>query len=192
MNDKIAASEGPSLTLTEGGRTMTFAPRCGWSSPALRVSDALGKGGRGVFAAQPIAAGELLVVWGGVELPYATLASLPESARRFSLQVDEDVFLVTLGPPEPGDLVNHSCDPNAGLDGPTRLVSLRSIAAGEEVNFDYAMSEAEPLEPFPCGCGAPSCRKMITGRDWSNPDLWRRYGSAFSPYLLRRISAGHP
>jgi len=29
---------------------------------------------------------------------------------------------------------------------------------------------------------------MISGRDWQRPDLQRKYGSYFSPYLQRRFA----
>jgi hypothetical protein len=89
--------------------------------------------------------------------------------------------------PETADFLNHCCEPNAGMSGQLALVALRDIAPGEEVCLDYAMTDGSPYDEFPCACGAAQCRGWVTGSDWMRPELWKRYGNHFSPYLLRRI-----
>jgi hypothetical protein len=161
-----------------------------WSacfSPKLGVQSHPGKGGHSVFAREPIAAGELLVVWGGRAVTGAELATLTERERRHSLQVEENLYLAPVGPPEPGDYVCHSCDPNAGLSGQIALLALRDIAPGEEVCYDYAMSDGSDYDEFDCACGSSLCRGRITGDDWQRPELQARYAGYFSPYLQRRI-----
>ena len=37
--------------------------------------------------------------------------------------------------------MNHSCEPNAGLSGQVVLVAMRDIRDGEEILYDYAMSD---------------------------------------------------
>ena len=86
--------------------------------------------------------------------------------------------------------INHSCVPNAGLSGQIGLVALRDIRAGEEVCYDYAMSDASPLTMgFACACGEPGCRGRVEADDWARPELQRRYAGYVSPYLARRIGA---
>lgn len=64
--------------------------------------------------------------------------------------------------PEPPFMyVNHSCEPNLGISGQRDFVALRDIAVGEELTFDYAISEDEPHWQMSCKCGAPSCRVRI-------------------------------
>ena len=48
----------------------------------------------------------------------------------------------------PADWVNHSCEPNCGLSGQIALVALRRLEPGEEVCFDYAMSDGSPYDQF--------------------------------------------
>jgi uncharacterized protein len=72
------------------------------------------------------------------------------------------------------------------------LIALRDIVAGEEVCYDYAMSDGSNIDEFPCQCGAPNCRGTITGRDWMNPVLQQAYAGHFSPYLSWRIAALSP
>lgn len=143
-------------------------------------------GGRGVFAKKYIRTGEILAVWGGSVIGRTHFDTLPPALRRISVQVEEDLFLV---PSIEGaaEWFNHSCNPNAGMQGQISLVALRNILPGEEVCYDYAMSDGSPYDEFECHCGNLVCRGRVTGNDWQLPTLWHKYGDHFSPYLLRRI-----
>jgi SET domain-containing protein len=156
-------------------------------SDKLAARPHTGKGGWGVYALSAVRKDELLACWGGDVVPGPHFRLLPEALRRHSLQVEEDLYLVSLRTSEPAELVNHSCDPNAGLSGQIALVAMRDIAAGEEICFDYAMSDGSPYDEFECSCETKFCRGRITGDDWRRPELWRRYAGYFSPYLQRRI-----
>jgi SET domain-containing protein len=146
--------------------------------------------GHGIFAKEPLAKDEVLAVFGGSVHPWEAFSALPERERSLSLQVEENLFLVPdkIGD---GDYVNHSCDPNAGLSGQIALVAMRDIQSGEEVCFDYAMSDTTPYDEFECECGAPNCRGRVTGNDWRIPALQERYAGYFIPYVQRRIDALH-
>jgi hypothetical protein len=126
------------------------------------------EGGCGVFANAFIAKGELVSLWGGRIVCKDELdPSMPRFTQRV-LQMDEDLYLLT-------------------AEEQIGLVTLRDIQAGEELMFDYAMSDGSPYDEFECYCGSANCRKKITGNDWKLPELWERYKGYFSPYLARRI-----
>ena len=144
-------------------------------------------GGYGVFAREPVEAGELLVVWSGRVVTPEQLAQFSPEMLRRSVQVEENLYLTSICPDEPADYINHSCNPNAGMSGQIAVVAMRVIAPGEEVSIDYAMCDGTPYDEFDCQCGAPNCRGHVTGDDWSRPELWERYAGYFSPYLQRRI-----
>jgi hypothetical protein len=160
----------------------------GYLSPKLegRRNDA--KGGNGVYALEPVETGELLVVWSGTLYDYDSLMTLPEQRRSRCVQVEENLFLVPVPEHDPADFVNHSCDPNAGVVGQIALIALRPIAIGEEVCFDYAMTDGSPYDEFECGCGTVLCRHRVTGNDWKLSELQTRYAGHFSPYIQRRIN----
>src|SRR5690242_10774540 len=144
-------------------------------------------GGCGVFAKKNIPHGELISLWGGTILHKSQLdPQMPRFTQRV-LQVDEDLYLLTAEEAEPNDCFNHSCEPNLGFSGQIGLVAMRDIQAGEQLCFDYAMSDGEPYDEFDCFCGSPACRKKISGDDWKLPSLWKKYEGYFSPYLARRI-----
>lgn len=156
-------------------------------SPKCQVVEAPEKGGHAVRCVEPIPAGEVIAVWGGRIVDVAGLAALAPQYREHTVQVEEGLFLASIVPDDAADYVNHSCAPNAGLSGQIVLVAMRNIASGEDISFDYAMTDGEPYDEFTCACGAPQCRGRVTGNDWRLPELWRRYEGYFSPYLQRRI-----
>ena len=144
--------------------------------------------GNGIFALEPIKKGELAAVFGGVVYEWDAFIHLPEIERSLCIQVEDRHFLV----PRPigeGDYVNHSCNPNAGLSGQIGLVAMRDIKIGEEVCFDYAMSDTMPYDEFNCGCGNANCRGSVSGNDWQKPELQKRYAGYFSPHVQRKIDA---
>ena len=146
------------------------------------------KGEFGVFAQVSIPAGDLLALWSGYVTNYEQLMALPATARAHSVQIEEGFYLVPSIPGEPGDYINHSCSPNAGMNGQIGVVAMRDITPGEEICIDYAMCDPSPYDEFTCSCGAAECRKHITGNDWKLPELWVRYDGFFSPYIQRKIN----
>lgn len=144
------------------------------------------KGGRALFARERVKQGEVLLVWGGEVVTADTLKWMSEDKRRISVQIEEDLYLVTSNE-GPSDWVNHSCDPNAGVVGQVVLVALRDVRVGEEICFDYATTDGSPYDEFECGCASRTCRGHVTGDDWRQPALQARYAGHFSPYIQRRI-----
>lgn len=147
--------------------------------------------GRGLFAREPIAAGEIVVVKGGYVLTKARRDGIGVALGPSEIQITDDLFIgpATLEEREGGMMhLNHSCEPNLGMQGQIVYVALRDIAADEELTFDYAMNSDEP-ETMICRCAAPGCRGTITGDDWRRPDIQARYDGYFSWFIQRRIDA---
>ena len=157
-----------------------------WMSPKLAPAD-VSVAGRGSYARVEISPGEVVVAFGGKVVACDVFAALPAHRRSLSIQIADDLYLVGPEQAEPHDMVNHSCDPNCGILGSILLAAIRPIAAGEEVCYDYAMSDGSPYDEFDCSCGAASCRGRITGNDWSRPELIDRYRGWYSAYLQARI-----
>ncbi len=158
----------------------------GYLSPKAAGGIVRHSSNHGVFAVEPISRGELIAVWGGEVVPREVLRAYSPDCWRLSLQVDDDAYIVSSNE-GPADWVNHSCAPNAGLRGQITLVAMRNIQRGEEITFDYAMTDGSDYDEFECACGAKQCRRHVSGNDWQLPELWLAYGGHFSPYLLRRI-----
>lgn len=94
----------------------------------------------------------------------------------------------------PGTVVagplNHSCDPNTWYDGDV-LVTRRTVAAGEELTYDYATGSADlPADAvLYCHCETYRCRQVVEGSDWRIPQLQQRYAGHFEPSVQRLIDA---
>jgi len=162
-----------------------------WLTPKAAARPA-GDKGWGSFAVEHIHAGETVAAFGGYVVTSATLGTLTRDRQNRSIQVDTDLYLVSGETPDSGDLLNHSCEPNCGLRGQLLLLAMRDIGPGEELTFDYAMSDASDYDEFRCLCGANTCRQVVSGSDWRDPVLRERYAGWFSPYIERRIATSSP
>jgi hypothetical protein len=159
-----------------------------WLTPKAQARPA-GEKGWGSFVDERINKGETVAAFGGWVIERATLATMSDDRQGRSIQIDHDLYLVSGETPESGDMLNHACEPNCGMVGSQVLVAMRDIEPGEELTFDYAMCDASDYDEFPCLCGAPDCRGVVTGMDWRTPELQVKYAGYFSPYLMRRIAA---
>jgi len=61
--------------------------------------------------------------------------------------------------------VNHSCEPNC-VSKHQSLVAVRVIMAGEEITYDYGLTETLFEWLFWCKCGSPDCRVFVSNRDY--------------------------
>ena len=95
---------------------------------------AAGAKGHGVFALREFVRGETVIVGRAIDYP--------PRRTRMSVQVDWGQHVEM---DAPATLLNHSCVPNLGVRGNAwsayDFVALRGIPAGEELAFDYAMTE---------------------------------------------------
>ena len=150
--------------------------------------------GRGLFAREAFAGGEVVCVKGGYVFDRATLKAMPDWYRAAEIQLTEDLFIGPMLEEErEGSMVfsNHSCEPNIGVRGQIVFVAMRDIEAGEELTHDWATTDDDDYE-LECRCGAPACRKVITGQDWRRPDLREKYRGYFSTYLADKIARTLP
>ena len=145
--------------------------------------------GFGSRAVAVIPAGTSVATFGGIALSRSEFSQFPAERRSRSIQVCAN--LIFLGPPtrEPGDSINHSCEPNCGMRNVTTIIAMRDIAIGEELTFDYAMSDASSYDEFACNCGTSLCRGRVRADDWLLDTLRHKYKGFFSPYIQRKIDA---
>ena len=87
-------------------------------------------GGKAVIARDVIEPGELIAVWSGRIVTAEELDELAPEIRRHTVQVEEGLYLSSLSADEPPDFINHSCEPNAGLDGQITIVATQRIGPG--------------------------------------------------------------
>ena len=159
-----------------------------YTSPKTTVKKSK-KGGQGFFAVEKILKDEIVAIKNGHIVDKKEAELLDKKLGDFSLQISDDFFICPKTVDEIDDVViyiNHSCDPNIGMDGQINYVAIRDIEQGEELCMDYAMAMTTDYE-LQCNCGAENCRRKITGADWKDKELQEKYGNYFSRFILKRI-----
>src|SRR5688572_1907514 len=144
--------------------------------------------GRGLFARRAIAKGEIVAIKGGHILDRRALARVKGRIAASYIQIADGFFIgaATAAEVKRNKLfINHSCAPNVGIQGQIIFVAMRNVRAGEELTYDWAMEENSRARTR-CRCGAPACRKILTGRDWKKPALRWKYRRYLSAYLVEK------
>ncbi len=124
-----------------------------WAAPAEFVVRNSGDGReQGVFAARSFSRSSLVARISGVVVHARGL---------HTLQMGEGLHMYDM---DFAGLLLHSCAPNVHVDMQRLEVwALRDIRPGEALCMDYTTTEDVLHRQFPCLCGAPACRRWITG-----------------------------
>lgn len=139
------------------------------------------KFGRGVFAEKAIRRGELIAAFDGPIFD-GDFDDWTDDLRNHAIQIGAEKWRDSKGIAR---LVNHSCDPNCGIKGLTRIVAMRDIAAGEHITWDYEMTEKSSWWRMRCRCGSERCRKRIGNHANLPRSVRRRYRGYISRWLSR-------
>ncbi|MCD4780331.1 MAG: SET domain-containing protein-lysine N-methyltransferase [Candidatus Omnitrophica bacterium] len=148
---------------------------------------------KGIFAREEIKKDALISIWGGAIVTGEELGRLAQTvfkgAHDYATVIAEGFYMVSSkdGTLEDDDFFNHSCDPNAGMRGNIVLVAMRDIQSGEEITYDYMMTDADYDYSFHCACSSMCCRKVITGRDWMIKELQEKYRGYFTWHVENKI-----
>ncbi|MCW5237895.1 SET domain-containing protein [Verminephrobacter eiseniae] len=140
--------------------------------------------GKGVFAVQDIAAGQVLLEYTGQVIDWQQAQQRhphdPMQPRHtFYFHVDDEHVIDAKFGGNSSRWINHSCHPNCYADereGRIFITALRNIKAGEELSYDYGLTVEERYTPrlkaeYPCWCGSPNCRGTLLApkRGWAPP-----------------------
>ena len=127
--------------------------------------------GLGAFATHAIPEGTRLIEYAGARLtPAEADARYPdvpgERHHTFLFAIDDEVIVDASVDGNVARFLNHSCEPNCDVvvdDGRLWIETIRDVAAGEELTYEYGLVLPERHTPaakrrFPCACGAATCR----------------------------------
>ena len=130
--------------------------------------------GKGVFALQDIAEGDMVAEYVGEVISWDEAQDRhphdpAQPNHTFYFHVDADRVIDANFGGNASRWINHACEPNCETDereGRIFIMALRDIAQGEELNYDYGLMLEERYTPklkaeYPCWCGAPSCRGTL-------------------------------
>ncbi len=161
-----------------------------WRSPRTEVRPSPIQG-RGLFAAESIEAGAIVAVKGGHFVDRMRWTVLERELGAAEIQITEELFIAPVTPRQrEGSMLylNHSCNPNAAIQGQIVVVAMRDVLAGEELTHDWATTDDLDYR-MRCRCGAACCRGTITGKDWKKRELQEKYRGWFCWFLQRKIDA---
>ncbi|KAG2423830.1 hypothetical protein HXX76_014990 [Chlamydomonas incerta] len=171
----------------------------------LRTGDKYGDGHRSLFAKANIPAGTCVWWYGEDDVDLfcfsrKQILSHPQrdTLCRFSYMVGADLYGTTTNPQEdPAWNFNHSCDGNCWYDGDDKVVTKRDVAAGEEITYDYALTETEASmhAGMECLCGSARCRGVIDFSQYRDPDWVAENAGHTSTYIagkIREVGWHHP
>ena len=145
--------------------------------------------GMGLFAQAAIAAGEIVAVKGGHIVTTQEWAALEPGLGPAEIQISDDLFIAPTRPEDrEGCMVytNHSCDPNIAIQGQIVFLAMRGILPGEELTHDWATTDDLDYV-MECRCGSPTCRGIVTGKDWLKREIQEKYRGWFCWFLARKI-----
>ena len=151
--------------------------------PGVEIRDA-GPKGTGVFATRSIKPGELIAEFIGNEYSAERESELPPIMVDRCIQTGATTYVFAEN--RLAEKINHSCHPNCGIREKTKVVAIRPIDDGEEISWDYRMSENSDWVLETCQCGAARCAKRIEGYDSLPEDIRQEYlqKGAISTWLL--------
>ena len=146
----------------------------------------------GLFAIEDIAKGEVVAVKGGYIMTKIEWDKLePTIGEAAEIHISDELVIAPRNASEfEGCMMalNHSCEPNVGVEGQITYITMRDVKAGEELLLDYAMIDHYEGH-MSCNCGTTSCRKIIDGHDWKKPELQNKYAGYFASFIQKKIDA---
>lgn len=126
--------------------------------------------GLGLFASEELIEGSEILKFDGPGLTLSEVrAKGPRACDALQVGVNRYIDLA-----DPGRVINHSCDPNAGVRNDFTLVALRRILPNEEIRFDYSTTIGDGWT-MPCCCGSAECRGLIVAFRLLPEDLRCKY-----------------
>ena len=170
---------------------MNDIPRRSWLSPKVSVKKSPIHD-LGLFADKAIKKDESVMILGGTKLTDKEVEEKRKNGERYDGVALGTNINLSIAPREwPGIHGNHSCNPNLWMKDAITIMSRRDIGVDEELTTDYAMYTIHPNWSMECNCRSSLCRKLITGNDWSLPELQERYRDHFSPIIEKLIDGNH-
>ena len=140
--------------------------------------------GTGLFTSKNIKKGEVAFIMKGPKIKFHPKNREESMATPNIVGLDKDFYIE---PISPYVFINHHCEPNLAVDDNDGVsyVALKNIKAGDELTFDYSISEYSDWE-MPCSCNSPKCRKIIKSIDKLPKDFFIKY-FPFIPKYFQKV-----
>jgi uncharacterized protein len=116
----------------------------------------------GIFAVEKIPAGHRVIEYTGQKIDIREVWRRRIREHLYIFWLDEKWAIDGAISGSGAEFINHSCDPNLEARvarGRIFFISIRSIAAGEELTLDYNLDNDGTN--MPCACGMKQCRGRV-------------------------------
>lgn len=138
--------------------------------------------GNGLFTSKKINKGEVAFVMKGPKIYFHPRNKEEALQLPNIVGLDKDFYI---DPVYPYVFINHKCEPNLATDEDgVSFTAIRDIEEGEELTFDYSISEHSDWEMM-CGCGSEKCRSIIKSIDKLPKEDFKRYYPYIPSYFQK-------
>jgi len=161
---------------------------------------------RWVFAVEDISKWQIIAKLGWSVTPLSEWLHMDEEVGMWHMMVGGwfTLWARTIRDCDEWDYINHSCDPNSGVQGHIDLVAMEDISSGSEICFDYwtvvgwidiSMIWDDPIYKAMCNddgnaviidectCWSELCRGSVLSNDWERLMMKSKYSWFFSHHV---------
>ena len=135
------------------------------------------KEGSGIFANNEFKKNKLVFIFSGNIINWS-------KANYKSLQIGKNKF-INPDKNNPGEFLNHSCNPNCGIKNLNKITAMKNIKPGEEILIDYSTTIGHKYE-IECNCKDSNCRKFIRSYKELPKEIKEKYKGWTSEYLIEK------
>ena len=146
--------------------------------------------GRGIFAKHDIPEGNTIGLITGEEHYEGNQTLTDVHGNENWIGIGKGTWI---DPDFPFSFVNHSCNPNAGIQGSIEVVAMRQIEEGEEITIDYSITEEDLRWRLlsQCLCHQPGCRGEIKSIQFLPRETFEKYLPHIPDYFARAYRSYH-
>lgn len=145
-----------------------------------KISVRNNKFGKGVYAVKKIRPREVVAIFDGPIFD-DDFNGWTKDILNHAIQIGKTLWRDSCGPAR---YINHSCDPNCGIKKLNRIVAMKTIYPGEEITWDYEMSEHSWWWKMRCRCKSNMCRKKIGDYKNMPAKTRKKYKGFISDWLI--------
>jgi hypothetical protein len=153
----------------------------------IGVKTDLSKFGKGLFSTYNFKKDEVIFKFTGYKMHFEDTILLGDK-ECYPIQVGKDLYIYA---DEPFCFINHSCEPNCGINEHLELIALEDIKIDEELFFDYSTTMLERRWQMNCLCNSPFCRNLIQDFDLLPEQTQLKYIklNVVQPFILQHIKS---
>ena len=143
--------------------------------------------GRGLFAKELINTGEFISEFDGEIYIGEKEEGWNEDIINHAIQFEPDRWKDSNSLAR---CANHSCEANCGIKELFKLIAMRDILPGEEITWDYEMTEAGTSDWYlDCKCNSINCRGKIGSYRNLPKEFREKYKGFISEWLIKKYGS---